>query len=66
METRYKKVRVKGVDLVGTLAFRGESKMKYFGTVDGRNTAIVSVYFQETGEIRHFNESFIEELADTE
>lgn len=65
-QTRYTKVRVKGTDLVGTKAFREAQQTKYYGTVVGRNTAVAFVYFQETGEVRLFNEEFLEDVEETE
>lgn len=66
METKYKKVRVKGLDLVGTLAFPGgDTPYEYYGTAaEGSGTKVIAVYFEETGEVRQFNDSFIEVLED--
>jgi hypothetical protein len=60
MVTKHKKVRVKGTDIEGTMAFRS-SPFEYHETSRNFNTPVAAVYFETTGEVRYFDKAFLED-----
>lgn len=63
-EPTFEKVHIKGTDLVGTRAFFN-SPYRSYRTSEGP-IDVVEVYFPHTGEIRQFNEEFLEQVNESE
>lgn len=59
-ESTFEKVQVRGTDLIGTRAFFN-SPYRWYGTSEG-SVKVVDVYFPDTGEIKQFNEDFLEQV----
>ncbi|SKB37503.1 hypothetical protein SAMN05660916_00576 [Arthrobacter sp. 31Cvi3.1E] len=63
-EPTFEQVRIKGTDLIGTRAFFN-SPHRWYRTSEG-SMEVVEVYFPDTGEIRQFNEDFLEQVNESD
>jgi hypothetical protein len=63
MSYKYRTVRVRGTELVGTIARKHGSAPEIYETSKDANTSVVPVYFQATGEIRFFDRSALEDVV---
>ena len=63
MSYKYRTVRVRGTELVGTIARKHGSAAEIYETSKGPSTSVVPVYFEATGEIRFFDRSVLEDVV---
>ena len=63
MSYKYRTVRVRGTDLVGTIARRHGGAPEIYETSKDPSTSVVPVFFAETGEIRLFDRSVLEDVV---
>ncbi|WP_265980229.1 hypothetical protein [Arthrobacter sp. MI7-26] len=63
MSYKYRTVRVRGTDLVGTIARKHGGAPEIYETSKDANTSVVPVFFQATGEIRFFDRSMLEDVV---
>lgn len=63
MSYKFRTVRVRGTDLIGTIARKHGSAAEIFETAKNPSTSVVPVFFQETGEIRFFDRSMLEDVV---
>ena len=63
MSYKYRTVRVRGTDLVGTIARKHGSGAEIYETSKDPNTSVVPVFFQATGEVRFFDRSMLEDVV---
>ncbi|MHC6220772.1 hypothetical protein [Arthrobacter sp. MMS24-S77] len=63
MSYKYRTVRVRGTDLIGTIARKHGSAPEIYETSKDANTSVVPVFFQATGEIRFFDRSMLEDVV---
>ncbi len=63
MSYKFRTVRVRGTDLIGTIARKHGVGAEIFETSKDPSTSVVPVYFQETGEIRFFDRAALEDVV---
>jgi hypothetical protein len=63
MSYKYRTVRVRGTELVGTIARKHGSAAEIYETSKDLSTSVVPVYFEATGEIRFFDRSVLEDFV---
>jgi hypothetical protein len=63
MSYKYRTVRVRGTDLVGTVARKHGSASEIYETSKDANTSVVPVFFEATGEIRFFDRAMLEDVV---
>jgi hypothetical protein len=63
MSYKYRTVRVRGTDLVGTIARKHGSAPDIYETSKDPSTSVVPVFFEATGEIRFFDRSVLEDVV---
>ncbi|XAS69115.1 hypothetical protein V3C33_07620 [Micrococcaceae bacterium Sec5.7] len=63
MSYKYRTVRVRGTDIVGTIARKHGSGPEIYETSKNLNTSMVPVFFQETGEVRFFDSTQLEDVV---
>ena len=63
MSYKYRTVRVRGTDLIGTIARRHGGAPEIYETSKDPSTSVVPVYFSQTGEIRFFDRTALEDVA---
>lgn len=63
MSYKYRTVRVRGTDLVGTIARKHGGAPEIYETSKDANTSVVPVFFLATGEIRFFDRSMLEDVV---
>ena len=63
MSYKYRTVRVRGTDLVGTIARKHGSAPDIYETSKDPSTSVVPVFFEATGEIRFFDRSMLEDVV---
>ena len=63
MSYKYRTVRVRGTDLVGTIARRHGGAPEIYETSTDPSTSVVPVFFAETGEIRFFDRKVLEDVV---
>lgn len=63
MSYKYRTVRVRGTDLVGTIARRHGGAPEIYETSKDPSTSVVPVFFAEIGEIRFFDRSVLEDVV---
>ena len=63
MSYKFRTVKVRGTDLVGTIARKHGSPAEIYETSKDPSTSVVPVYFQETGEVRFFDRSVLEDVV---
>ncbi len=59
---KYRTVRVRGTDMVGTIARKHGSAPEIYETSKDPSTSVVPVFFQATGEVRFFDRSVLEDV----
>ncbi|MEO5780979.1 MAG: hypothetical protein ABIO34_11800 [Arthrobacter oryzae] len=62
MSYKYRTVRVRGTDMIGTIARKHGSAAEIFETSKDPSTSVVPVFFEATGEIRFFDRSMLEDV----
>lgn len=65
MSYKYRTVRVRGTDLVGTIARKHGSGPEIYETSKDPSTSVVPVFFEATGEVRFFDRSTLEDVVAT-
>jgi hypothetical protein len=60
---KYRTVRVRGTELVGTIARKHGGAPEIFETSKDASTSVVPVFFEATGEIRFFDRTVLEDVA---
>ncbi|HEY8754170.1 MAG TPA: hypothetical protein VIM40_11055 [Arthrobacter sp.] len=65
MSYKYRTVRVRGTDLVGTIARKHGSGPEIYETSKDPSTSVVPVFFEATGEVRFFDRSALEDIVST-
>jgi hypothetical protein len=63
MSYKYRTVRVRGTDMIGTIARKHGSPAEIFETSKDPDTSVVPVFFPDTGEIRFFDRSVLEDVV---
>jgi hypothetical protein len=63
MSYKFRTVRVRGTELIGTIARKHGSAAEIFETSKDPSTSVVPVYFQATGEIRFFDRAVLEDVV---
>jgi hypothetical protein len=63
MSYKYRTVRVRGTELVGTIARKHGSAPDIYETSKDPSTSVVPVFFEATGEIRFFDRSMLEDVV---
>ena len=63
MSYKYRTVRVRGTELVGTIARKHGTAAEIFETSKDPSTSVVPVFFEVTGEIRFFDRSMLEDVV---
>ena len=63
MSYKYRTVRVRGTELVGTIARKHGSAAEIYETSKDLSTSVVPVFFEATGEIRFFDRSVLEDVV---
>lgn len=63
MSYKYRTVRVRGTELVGTIARKHGSAAEIYETSKNPSTSVVPVFFEATGEIRLFDRSVLEDVV---
>lgn len=63
MSYKYRTVRVRGTELVGTIARKHGSAAEIYETSKDPSTSVVPVFFEATGEIRFFDRSMLEDVV---
>lgn len=63
MSYKYRTVRVRGTELVGTIARKHGSAAEIYETSKDPSTSVVPVYFEATGEVRFFDRSVLEDVV---
>ncbi|BCW65724.1 hypothetical protein NicSoilB4_04870 [Arthrobacter sp. NicSoilB4] len=63
MSYKFRTVKVRGTDLVGTIARKHGSPAEIYETSKDPSTSVVPVYFVETGEVRFFDRSVLEDVV---
>jgi hypothetical protein len=63
MSYKYRTVRVRGTDLVGTVARKHGSGPEIYETAKDPSTSVVPVFFAATGEVRFFDRSVLEDVV---
>ena len=63
MSYKYRTVKVRGTDLVGTIARRHGGAPEIYETSKDPSTSVVPVFFPENGEIRFFDRSVLEDVV---
>jgi hypothetical protein len=60
---KYRIVRVRGTDMVGTIARKHGSGPEIYETSKDPSTSVVPVFFEPTGEVRFFDRSMLEDVV---
>ena len=60
---KYRTVRVRGTELVGTIARKHGSAPDIYETSKDPSTSVVPVFFEATGEVRFFDRSVLEDVV---
>jgi hypothetical protein len=60
---KYRTVRVRGTELVGTIARKHGSGPDIYETSKNPSTSVVPVFFEATGEVRFFDRSMLEDVV---
>ncbi|MDQ0923900.1 hypothetical protein QF038_002408 [Pseudarthrobacter sp. W1I19] len=60
---KYRTVRVRGTELVGTVARKHGGAAEIYETSKDLSTSVVPVFFAATGEIRFFDRSVLEDVG---
>jgi hypothetical protein len=63
MSYKYRTVRVRGTELVGTIARKHGSAAEIYETSKDPSTSVVPVFFESTGEVRFFDRSVLEDVV---
>lgn len=63
MSYKYRTVRVRGTELVGTIARKHGSAAEIYETSKDLSTSVVPVFFKATGEIRFFDRSVLDDVV---
>lgn len=63
MSYKYRTVRVRGTELVGTIARKHGSAAEIYETSKDPSTSVVPVFFEATGEVRFFDRSVLEDVV---
>lgn len=63
MSYKYRTVRIRGTELVGTIARKHGSSAEIYETSKDLSTSVVPVFFEATGEIRFFDRSVLEDVV---
>ena len=63
MSYKYRTVRVRGTDVIGTIARKHGSAPEIYETSKDANTSVVPVFFQATGEVRFFDRAMLEDVV---
>jgi hypothetical protein len=63
MSYKFRTVRVRGTELVGTIARKHGSAAEIYETSKDLSTSVVPVFFEVTGEIRFFDRSVLEDVV---
>lgn len=63
MSYKFRTVRVRGTELVGTIARKHGSAGEIYETSKDPSTSVVPVYFAATGEVRFFDRSVLEDVV---
>jgi hypothetical protein len=63
MSYKFRTVHVRGTDLVGTIARKHGSGSEIYETSKDPSTSVVPVFFPETGEVRFFDRSVLEDVV---
>lgn len=63
MSYKYRTVRVRGTELVGTIARRHGGAPEIYETSTDPSTSVVPVFFRDTGEIRFFDRKVLEDVV---
>jgi hypothetical protein len=63
MSYKYRTVRVRGTDQVGTIARRHGGAPEIYETSKSQNTSVVPVFFEATGEVRFFDRTMLEDVV---
>jgi hypothetical protein len=63
MSYKYRTVRVRGTDLVGTIARKHGTGPEIYETSKDPNTSVVPVFIPATGEVRFFDRSVLEDVV---
>ncbi|MDQ0634083.1 hypothetical protein QFZ40_001992 [Arthrobacter pascens] len=63
MSYKYRTVRVRGTDLVGTIARKHGGAPEIYETSKDASTSVVPVFFPATGEVRFFDRSVLEDVV---
>lgn len=63
MSYKFRTVRVRGTELVGTIARKHGSAAEIYETSKDLSTSVVPVFFEATGEIRFFDRSVLEDVV---
>lgn len=63
MSYKFRTVRVRGTDLIGTIARKHGSAAEIYETSKDPSTSVVPVFFEETGEVRFFDRSMLEDIV---
>jgi hypothetical protein len=63
MSYKYRTVRVRGTDLVGTIARKHGSAGEIYETSKDPSTSVVPVFFPDSGEIRFFDRTVLEDVV---
>ena len=60
MSYKYRTVRVRGTDQVGTIARKHGGAPEIYETAKDPSTSVVPVFFEATGEVRFFDRTVLE------
>lgn len=63
MSYKYRTVRVRGTELVGTIARKHGGAPEIYETSKDLSASVVPVFFEATGEIRFFDRSVLEDVV---
>ena len=63
MSYKYRTVRVRGTEMVGTIARKHGGAAEIYETSKDLSTSVVAVFFEATGEIRFFDRSVLEDVV---
>jgi hypothetical protein len=63
MGYKYRTVRVRGTDQVGTIARKHGGAPEIYETAKDPSTSVVPVFFEATGEVRFFDRTVLEDVV---
>jgi hypothetical protein len=63
MSYKYRTVRVRGTDQVGTIARKHGGAPEIYETSKSQSTSVVPVFFEATGEVRFFDRTMLEDVV---